>query len=302
MAKGESRLPEALEERLEKQFGKGGLNSIIKAFGEKRLPTFRINTLRTTDEDVMAVLREESISYERVRGIPHAIRVKNRSDEDLLAHDLCISGRIYLQGVASMLPPLVLDPKAGESVLDMCAAPGSKTSEMAMMMKSGRLVALEENPIRFQKLQYTLKIQGADFVQAIHADATLAVREYPEVFDKVLVDAPCSAEGRIDLHDPRTTGFWSEKNIVAHAKLQRRLLRAAVGCLKAGGVMVYSTCTLAPEENELMVDWLTTELPMMKTEKIELPAKSVLVHKNKSVTVLPNVEHEGFFVAKLIKK
>ena len=122
------------------------------------------------------------------------------------------------------------------------------------------------------------------------------------VFDAVLLDAPCSAEGRMDLRDPRSYRFWSEKNIVAHAKLQRRLFRAAVRVLKPGGRLVYSTCTLAPEENELMVDWALAEFPELRAEAVALPVTTVKVHANRSVTVLPTMEYEGAFVAKLIKK
>jgi NOL1/NOP2/sun family putative RNA methylase len=299
-----SHLPEELEARLEKQFGASTVRTMAAALAEPRLPTLRTNTMKTTDDSVMSVFRDENIQFERVKGVPHAFRIRNRTDAQLLAHALCASGKVYMQGIASMLPPLVLDAKPGERILDMCAAPGSKTSQIAAMLEgNGRLLAIEENAIRFQKLQNTLQMQGASFVEARCGDSTLLGREGDEeAFDAVLVDAPCSAEGRIDLRDPRSFSFWSEKNIVAHAKLQRRLLRSAVRCLRVGGRLIYSTCTLAPEENELMVDWLLTECPEMKSVAIALPVPATRVQKNLSVTVLPTKEHEGFFVAKFVKK
>lgn len=289
-------------ERLARQFGAAAVTRIIKAFGEKRKPVFRVNTIKATDLAVMDVLREEGIAFERVKDIPHAFRIRNRTDEELLAHPLCRDGKIYLQGVSSMLPPLLLDPKPTERVLDLCAAPGSKTSEMAAMMKNeGSILACEENEIRFEKLKHTLAMQGGTNVEAMHGDAALLHHTHHEAFDKVLADVPCSAEGRISLDEPRSYRYWSEKNIVAHAKAQRRLLRSAVGCLKPGGTLVYSTCTLAPEENEGMVEWLTNEFPELRVMPTDLPLQSSKKTPYGTI-VVPTEEHEGFFVAKLQKE
>lgn len=250
----------------------------------------------------MEVMREAQIQFERVKQIPHAFRIKNRTDAALLEHPLCTRGEIYLQGLASMVPPLILDPQPNERVLDVCAAPGSKTSQMAAMMGHGELVAVEENGIRVQKLRNTLAMQRADWVEVREEDGTLLHKTHGGHFDKVLADVPCSAEGRIDVNDPRSYGFWTEMNIVAHAKLQRRLLKSAIACLKPGGVLVYSTCTLAPEENELMVDWVLSEFPNMKTERVSVPLSAIRPHANGSVTILPTDVHEGFFTARLRKE
>lgn len=274
-------------------------DAILAAFRVKRLPTFRVNTLKTTDDAVMAALREEGIAYERVKGVPHAMRVKNRSDRELLDSPLAQEGKIYLQGISSMLPAFVLDPEPGASVFDMCAAPGSKTSQIAAMMGGkGRVLATEEDSVRFQKLENTLRIQGTANVEARHTDAT---RVADETFDRVLIDAPCSAEGRIDLTDPRTYRFWSEKNVVAHAKTQRRLLRAGVRALKPGGRLVYSTCTLAPQENEDMAVWLASEFPELKPVPVELAVSETKRWAPNAVTLLPTKDNEGLFVAAFCK-
>ncbi len=295
-------LPQALVNRLTKQFGPGALASMLKAFEKSRLPTFRVNTLKSTDEIVMNKLRDDGIAFERVKDIPHAFKIKNRSDRQLLEHELATSGQIYLQGLSSMIPPLLMDLKPGESILDLCAAPGSKTSEIAALTDNrARIVAMEENDIRHQKLLNTISMQGASSVDARHGDSTQLHKELPQAFDKILADVPCSAEGRIDLSDQRSYKYWAEKNIVAHAKLQRRLLRSAVACLKPGGILVYSTCTLAPEENEGMVEWLITEFPFMKTAEVSIPLKNARATAHKTITLLPSEEAEGFFVAKLVK-
>ncbi len=270
----------------------------------------------------MERFREENIAFERVKDIPHALIIKNRNDDDMLAHPLNKEGKIYLQGIASMIPPLVLDPQPGERILDLCAAPGSKTTQMAALVQEAqtasvirehrpppglplgkgegpRLIACEDNEVRYQKLLNTIMIQGTD-VDARNVDSTLLHHELPEYFDKILADVPCTAEGRIAFTDPRSYKFWSQKNILEHAKLQRRLLRSAVRMLKPGGTLVYSTCTLAPEENELMTQWLLSEFPKMKPVAFSLPLPSVKKVEH-GVILLPTESHEGFFVGKFKK-
>ncbi len=297
-------LPLPLIDRLKKQFGEGNVKNILASCQGLRLPTLRVNTLKSSDEKVMAVFREENIQFERIKNIPHAFCVRNRTDRQILESNLAKSGAIYLQGLTSMLPPFVMDPKPGQIVLDLCAAPGSKTSEIAAMMENrGTLIACEENSVRMEKLKNTILIQGASMVDARCTDSTVLHNDPSmiEKFDIILADVPCSAEGRIDILDPRSYGFWSEKNIIAHAKLQRRLIRSAIAILKPGGILVYSTCTLAPEENEGMITWLLAEFPSMKPEPITLPFPAIIDKPTKSMTLLPTKQYEGFFVSKLRK-
>ena len=296
-------LPQILSDRLTKQFGPGALDAMLKAFDKPRLPTFRVNTIKASDEAVMNRLREDGIAFERVKDIPHAFKIKNRTAHQLLEHELGTSGQFYLQGLSSMLPPLLMDLKPTDTILDLCAAPGSKTSEMAMLTNNqAKIVAMEDNDIRYQKLLNTLSIQGATSVTARLGDSAQLYKELPESFDTVLADVPCSAEGRIEFSDLRTYKYWAEKNIIAHAKLQRRLLKSAVACLKPGGTLIYSTCTLAPEENEDMIGWLIAEFPFMKPIDVTLPMKNARKTAHKTVTLLPSEEAEGFFVAKLTKQ
>lgn len=293
-------LPQPLLARLTEQFGPQTVAAMVKSFSTKRLPTLRVNTLKTTDHAVMDVYREEGIAFERIKNIPHALRIKNRTDDQLLEHHLTKAGHVYLQGIASMIPPLVMDPLPGQSVADICAAPGSKTSEIAALMENkGMIIAAEDNSVRYQKLVNTITIQGAN-VDAKNTDSATLYHEYPETFDAILADVPCTAEGRIDLSDPRSFTFWSQKNITEHAKLQRRLLRSAYKMLKPGGTLLYSTCTLAPEENEDQIKWFIEEHPSMKVEKVTLPVSLVRPTPYGTI-ILPSPDCEGFFVVKLRK-
>ncbi len=294
-----AQLPQELEARLVRQFGSAA-RGIFVAFEKKRLPTFRVNTLRSDDRTVMDACRERGIAIERVPDLRHAFVVKNKTERELLESEVCRDGHIYLQGLTSMLPPIILDPKPSALVLDLCAAPGSKTSQLAAMMgNSGEIVAVEQDAIRCQKLAHTLAMQGAVIVKVMQADAAIACKQWPTRFDAILADVPCSAEGRINVHDPRSTGSWSQKNITAHAKMQRRLLRAAVPCLKPGGRLVYSTCTLASEENEEMMRWLMTEFPHLKPVPFPVPLTVKRAARPVGTYVLPTERHEGMYVALL---
>ncbi|MBP9827598.1 RsmB/NOP family class I SAM-dependent RNA methyltransferase [Patescibacteria group bacterium] len=294
-------LHQTLYDRLRTQFGDHITDAMVKVFGSPRKTTFRVNTIVTDDASVMETLRNDAIAFERVKDIPHAFVVKNKGDKEMLAHPLTTSGKIYLQGIASQLPPLVLAPTKSDLVLDLCAAPGSKTSQMAALMHDqGTLIACEENDIRVQKLQHTLDVQRVLHTEVKHIDSTRLPEEWNGRFTKILADVPCSAEGRVDFSDVRTFKYWSEKNITEHAKLQRRLLRAAVRALAPGGELVYSTCTLAPQENEQMITWLLTEFPELSLQPSALPLKDIK-KTTAGTIVLPTVLHEGFFVAKVKK-
>src|SRR6185295_5583692 len=211
-----------------------------------------------------------------------------------------------LQGLSSQLPVHFLAPKLGEKIWDMCAAPGSKTTQLAALLgENGEIIASELDQIRFQKLQNTVAIQKCQsIVRTIHADATRLAQDFPEYFAAILFDAPCSAEGRISLAEASTYGFWSQKNIVAHAKLQRRLLRAAVKALKKGGRLLYSTCTLAPEENEGIVSWALAEFSEI-LRHVPLRAGDfapLIREQNNCLQILPQDKAEGFFLSAFQKK
>ncbi|MFA6017751.1 MAG: RsmB/NOP family class I SAM-dependent RNA methyltransferase [Patescibacteria group bacterium] len=294
-------LPQELLNRLAKQFGYAAVATMTTAMKGERLTTCRVNTLKSDDSAVMQIFRDTAIQFERVKGIPHAFFIKNKTQRQLLEMPIVTSGKIYLQGLTSMLPPIVLDPKPGQTILDLCAAPGSKTTQIAALMDNrGTIIACEENAVRVEKLRNTVHTQGAN-VDVRCADSTVLHHELPEFFDSILADVPCSAEGRMNLSDVRSYSFWSEKNIIAHAKLQRRLLRSAVTMLKPGGTLVYSTCTLAPAENEEMIAWLLSEFPSLSAESIALPFPGIVHKPTKSVTLLPTKQYEGFFVAKMRK-
>ncbi len=221
-------------------------------------------------------------------------------------------GYFYVQEAASMIPPIVLEPRPGDVVLDMCAAPGSKTTQIGMYMKNrGILVA---NDIRGDRLQALgINVQRCGLTNCIVTQMNgVRFRRLGPVFDRILVDAPCSGTGTIR-KSFKTLRMWNANMIRKLAGQQRGLLFAAWEALKPGGTLVYSTCTLEPEENEGVLDVLLGKHDDAVVQDITLPVKHEPAitefgerhfhdHVSKCLRLWPQEnDTEGFFVAKLTK-
>lgn len=301
ISKGEAlrKLPPGFIRRIELEFSQSELEKMVRGFAASRNPVIRVNPLASEPDQTLRNLRSQNIVLERIAGLSNAYEVKNRNEKMLLALPEAEKGEFLLQGISSQIPVHYLAPRKGEKIWDMCAAPGSKTTQIAAQVGGdAEIIASEIDTIRFQKLQNMLKVQKCEKqVQVFHMSAITLGKQFENYFDAILLDAPCSAEGRIDLHDPATYRYWSEKNITAHAKLQRQLFRAAVKALKPGGRIVYSTCTLAPEENEGIVEWALQEFSE-EIKFISLKSQMPFVReKNGMLYILPNEKMEGFFLA-----
>jgi len=208
----------------------------------------------------------------------------------------------------------ILDPKPREHVLDMCAAPGSKTTQMAARMKNkGEITAIDTVRGRYYKLRAVAKLMGAVNIHFKLMDAR-RFRPKDQLFDKVLVDAPCSSEGRFKMDIPKTFAYWSPRKIKEMARKQKGLLISASRLLKPGGTMVYSTCTFAPEENEKVIQYLLKKTEgVLKVEQTNIEGvttyPSIREWQGRDLgdssrhcfRVLPRDGMEGFFVAKFIK-
>jgi tRNA (cytosine49-C5)-methyltransferase len=179
-------------------------------------------------------------------------------------------GLIYVQEAASMVPPLVLAPEPGERVLDVAAAPGSKTTQIAGMMRNtGLLIANDSSPVRARALIGNVDRAGCLNTVVCRLDGNLLGRALDGTCDRVLVDAPCSSEGTIR-KSPQVLDSWSTRQFEVFARAQRRLIAAGYQALRPGGLMVYSTCTLAPEENEAVVASLLSRQPEAELCDFEL--------------------------------
>ena len=200
-----------------------------------------------------------------------------------------------------MLPPIILKPKENEDILDMTAAPGGKTTQIAALTNNkAHITACEMNNIRIEKLKYNVQKQGATNVSILKEDSR-RLNDY-FAFDKILLDAPCSGSGTIELENKKTYNGFTEKLLEKTTQSQLTLLKKALKILKPGHEMVYSTCSILQEENE---DIISKAIKGAKVEVVpieiqgdipKLPCKI-----EGALCVAPTKYYEGFFVVKLKK-
>jgi NOL1/NOP2/sun family putative RNA methylase len=241
---------------------------------ERGLPSvIRVNTIKTTVERATQALEAEDISYEPVAWHDGLLKLP---DDQPGANWPYVHGWIYGQEEVSAIPAQVLDPQPGERVWDACAAPGSKTSQMAAIMAdSGVLVATDSNLGRLSALRTNTERQGLTNVAVTQEDArNHSLKPFGGTsYDRALVDVPCSCEGTIrknlDVLDD-----WEYSHVEGIAGVQKGVLRRAVQATKAGGTVVYSTCTFAPEENEAVLDFVL-EKEACKLVEFSMPLDSV---------------------------
>lgn len=284
-------------------------DKILAGMSGKRNTTLRVNTLKYNIQDLMRYFREINIKFERVNFFNDALIIKNVNEKDIQKLDIYEKGYIYLQSLSSMIPPLALGARENEKILDMASAPGSKTTQISAMMKnSGHIIANELDKIRCERLKFNIQNQGATNVEVVNGYGEKLGEKYPETFDRVLLDTPCSGEGRFVAELTSTYRNWSLKTVKELSKIQRKLIRSGYNALKTGGVMVYSTCTLNLEENEKILKWALENFSL-KMLDIDLNIKNIIEGNGlgtnlgieKAIKILPSKEMEGFFVAKLRK-
>lgn len=309
-------LPQAFLEKLPEIYSSELVESIVKSLSHPRTPSIRVNTLKTTKNSVEQSLESLDVSYSPVPWFQDAF-VLNSDDKQLFTSSpLVQNGDVYIQSLSSMLAALVLEPAENDFILDLAAAPGSKTTLIASLMKnSGTIVANDVSPKRLHKLKENLELQGVINTQILHIPGERMYRKYPELFDKALIDVPCSMEGRFDASDETTYKDWTPKKGKILSSKQKHMLRSGISSVKVGGTIVYTTCTLSVEENEKVIDWvLKKEGDAIELEELSLPegiaipglvqykGKNFHPHMIRTKRILPSDEMEGFFIARFRKK
>jgi len=321
MKKSLKTLPNNWQERFENYFQSSDSKEILEKIEQilnlkSRKTCFRINTLKTSPEKVLEKLENNDIKVEKIPYLRYSYFLVNNNKRDLENLDIYKNWEIYLQNPSSQLPALILNPEPWEKVLDACSAPWSKTTQMASLMEnSWEILAIELSHIRLEKLKYNLNKQWVDIVKTQKIDATnlLWILE-KNSFDKILVDAPCSAEGRINLNNEKTYKFLSRKNTLEKARLQKNILKNVIPLLKSWWELVYSTCTLAPEENEAIVNFVLSQYRELEIMKIDLNLdfstsplkkwwKQIFDSRvENALKIIPSEQTEGFFIVKFRKK
>ena len=292
-------IPVFLREKLIAQYGEETAGRILDGFGARRPATLRINALRADAAGVRAQLSAAGIALAEVPWSEHALILEGAREDAVRALPLYERGEVYLQSLSSMLPPLVLGAQPGENVLDMAAAPGGKTTQIAALTGGGAMItACEKNAVRAERLRFNIARQGAPRVSVLCADA-LGLDELFR-FDRILLDAPCSGSGTVTPDGGR--GRFTPELLARSAKTQRALLDKALRLLRPGCEMVYSTCSVLSEENEQVVlsaikGGLAELVPIDALRFAGVPL--LLSQLAGALLVAPDALYEGFFVAKL---
>lgn len=256
--------------------------------------TFRVNNLKSDVEEIEAILNSNNIKYNKVDFFQDAFILED--DIDIRELDIYKEGKIYVQSLSSMLPPLYFDYKEKDSIIDMAAAPGGKTSEIASITNDTVLItAVEKNKLRGEKLIYNLDKQGLKHYSIIFEDAT-KLNEFMK-FNKVLLDAPCSGSGTITKDQLESV---TEDLVTRSSNIQKELLNKAINLVNVGDEIIYSTCSIFKVENEEVINKFIQEgrvevVPITTTiETLPSTIDGVL-------TIKPSELYEGFFVSKLKK-
>ena len=304
------RLPLEFLEDLQAAFPQPVHQAILRGMCARRPTTFRANTLRASVQELASFLRRAGVKFRTVPWCAQAFILSEARERDVEQWEWYREGRLYVQSLSSMVPALALEPRPGERVLDLAAAPGGKTTQMAAIMENqGQILAVEPDRIRAERLSYNVALQGCANVDVRVGRGEKVGDEMPSSFDRVLLDVPCSGEGRFIVGAPATSRAWSRKLVADRARLQKKLMASGARALRPGGILVYSTCTLNLAENESNIQWAleSFDLEVQKMPFL-IPGSWAGVSRgmdpgiSKALRLFPDAEREGFFVCRLRKK
>ena len=223
-------IPQFLKDKLQEQYGTEITKEILLGYTKNRKVSIRINTLKNDIKTIKTKLEKEKIEYEEVKWSKNALIIKNASEKELEKLEIYKNGEIYLQNLSSMIPPIVLNPKPNTDILDMTAAPGSKTTQIAAITNNqANITACEMNAIRAERLKYNIEKQGASCIYTMIKDARKIDNFFS--FDQILLDSPCSGSGTLNISDKKLKETFTKKLIEKCTKSQLELLKKAINIL-----------------------------------------------------------------------
>lgn len=307
-------LPEGFEDRLRRIVPARRLDGVLARFAADPAVGLRVNPLRAELPAVVDELTRAGLSLTALPWYACGFTVPAAQRALLTAHPATGDGRVYVQSPSSMAAALALGAAPGEAVLDLAAAPGGKTTLLAAEMRNeGALSAVEPVRDRFFRLRATLARMGVTLAKTYAKDGADVGALVPERFDRVLLDAPCSSEARFDRRDPKSMAHWRVRKVHEAARKQARLIRSGFAALKPGGVMVYCTCSFAPEENEAVLHGLLAEHgDAVEVEDLALPVAhepgltawdgdELDARVSRAARILPDEVMDGFFLCRVRK-
>ncbi|WP_037352771.1 16S rRNA (cytosine(967)-C(5))-methyltransferase RsmB [Selenomonas sp. FC4001] len=293
-----SQHPYWLVKRWVKQFGFEEAETLCAFDNGQPVLSVRTNTLKSNREDLLKALQAAGAEVQESQWTPEGILVTAHGALDNLAP--LQEGLCQVQDESSMLVAHVVDPQPGELIIDCCSAPGGKTTHMAALMKNeGRIVAGDIYEHKLERIEENAQRLGITIIEPTLLDAREVGEEYEDMADRVLVDAPCSGLGVLR-RKPDARWNKSAEEIAALPTLQGEILDSAAKALKAGGVLVYSTCTIDPSENDEVVEAFLTRHPEFTLEQtgdflpVKRPDKMVQLYPQRDGT-------DGFFIARMRK-
>lgn len=307
-----SLISENIHSYLLELFGEDQVTKFVELLGNPRKQSIRVNSLKSSSEKIKPLLEKKyGINTSFHPDIKDALVIE-ADQENLIGKTFeHLLGYYYIQSTSSMLPPQYLQPEKGSKVLDLCAAPGSKSTQLgAMMQNTGSLIVNEVQGDRLRTLSFNIERNNVYNCGIIQDKGEWLGRFYQNYFDKILVDVPCSGLGIIQKKE-EVNKWWSTSSITGLINLQLSLIIAAVKMLKPGGELIYSTCTLTTEENEEIVNKVLEKYPV-ELIPVSVPGgiegftsagdKKFSPELAKTARVLPWLSNsEGFYLAKMVK-
>ena len=296
-------IPEFLYNMLINQYGENMTNKIIKGYSQKRPITLRANTLKTNIDYIKNFFNNLGFKYKEVSWYTDALIMEGISIDQIKNLEIYKNGEIYLQSLSSMIPPIILSPKENENILDMASAPGGKATQMlALSSNKAFITACEKNKIRAERLKYNINLQSANRINVMVKDSR-TLDDFLS-FDKILLDAPCSGSGTININDNKLEKYFTEDLVNRSTKIQFNLLKKAITLLKPEHEMVYSTCSILSKENEEILQHFidSNKVEIIPIDLNQFSDVDILpVNINGTLCICPSDLYEGFFVAKLKK-
>ncbi len=296
-------IPEFLYNMLIYQYGENISNKIIKGYSQKRPVTLRANTLKTNISYIKNFFDNLGFKYKEVSWYTDALIMENISIDQIKNLEIYKSGEIYLQSLSSMIPPIILSPQENENILDMASAPGGKATQMLTLSSNKAFItACEKNKIRAERLKYNINLQSANRINVMVKDSR-TLDDFLS-FDKILLDAPCSGSGTININDNKLEKYFTEDLVNRSTKIQFNLLKKAITLLKPGHEMIYSTCSILAKENEEILQHFikSNKVEIVPIDLSQFSDIDILpVSIDGTLCICPSDLYEGFFVAKLRK-
>ncbi|WP_418223688.1 16S rRNA (cytosine(967)-C(5))-methyltransferase RsmB [Clostridium isatidis] len=284
-----------------KQYGEERTMRIMAGLNETPKVTVRVNELKADYEEVYGKLEELGYNIEEGYACPEAISIKG--GKGIENNELFQQGYITVQDESAMLVAPLLDLKEGDTVLDLCAAPGGKTTHIGELLNNtGRVLAFDLHENKLSLIIDNAERLGLNNIEAYQMDAAKLNTDYISFADKVLIDVPCSGLGIIR-KKPEIKWNKTRQQLKDLVQIQRDIMENAWQYLKSEGILIYSTCTLNKEENEENIEWFLSKYKDAEIEKIFIGKNNnFLYSKEGCLTILPNESMDGFFIAKLKKK